>query len=88
MLVTLAYQWNGHEPDTTLEVDDETGRSLLRSGRARIGKRRPDTAADVLAQVGNDPDAALAAIRREEGSPKPRAGLIAALGKIANPTGD
>lgn len=38
MRVTLGYAWAGHQPDTTIEVDDVVGRMLLHSGKAR----RPD----------------------------------------------
>lgn len=36
MRITLAYPWQGHRPDQTLDVDDHVGRDLVRSGRARI----------------------------------------------------
>lgn len=35
MKVTLAYPIDGHEPDETIDVDDERGRTLLRDGFAR-----------------------------------------------------
>jgi hypothetical protein len=35
MRVTLAYPWDGHDPDETVEVDNATGRRLLRDGKAR-----------------------------------------------------
>lgn len=33
--VTLAYRWEGHEPDETVEVDDATAVQLVRDGVAR-----------------------------------------------------
>lgn len=36
MLVTLAYPHEGHQPDETIEVDDATGRQLVRDGQARL----------------------------------------------------
>ncbi|HET8931320.1 MAG TPA: hypothetical protein VFN21_11735 [Acidimicrobiales bacterium] len=42
MKVTLAYTWQNpdtfqvHLPDSTIEVDDATGRQLLSSGNARL----------------------------------------------------
>lgn len=39
MRVTLAYPYDGHEPDETIDVDDELGRRLVREGRARLALR-------------------------------------------------
>lgn len=39
--VTLGYAWEGHQPDTTLELDEVTARRLLREGKARLA---PDEA--------------------------------------------
>lgn len=36
MKVTLAYPFEGHKPETTVDVDDETARLLIREGRARL----------------------------------------------------
>lgn len=36
MLIQLAYPYDGHEPDDTIEVDDQTGRTLVRDGVARL----------------------------------------------------
>lgn len=33
--ITLAYEWNGHKPDSTVEVDGATAKRLIRDGRAR-----------------------------------------------------
>lgn len=35
MKVTLAYEYDGHKPDETVELDDTEARTLLREGRAR-----------------------------------------------------
>lgn len=35
MEVTLAYPWQGHQPNDTVEVGDGVGRMLIREGRAR-----------------------------------------------------
>lgn len=35
MHVTLAYPFEGHDPDETIEVDDPVGQDLIRDGRAR-----------------------------------------------------
>lgn len=44
MLITLAYPWNGHDPDETVEVDDRTGRKLIRYGKARPADPTPPPA--------------------------------------------
>ena len=36
MRITLAYPHDGHEPDDTIDVDDEVGRRLVHDGRARL----------------------------------------------------
>ena len=36
MRVTLAYPFQGHKPDETIDVDKRTARTLLRDGRARV----------------------------------------------------
>lgn len=41
MKVTLAYPWEDHQPDQTVDVDDETGRTLLRDGFARPADGEP-----------------------------------------------
>lgn len=38
MFVTLAVPRDGHKPDETVEVDDETGKTLIRDGFARPGQ--------------------------------------------------
>lgn len=43
MIVTLAYTYEGHQPDETIDVADHVGRSLVRDGLARL------PAADVFA---------------------------------------
>lgn len=35
MRVTLAYPFDGHQPDETIELPDPLGRRLVREGRAR-----------------------------------------------------
>lgn len=35
MRVDLAYPWQGHQPDDTVEVDDAVGKQLIRDGKAR-----------------------------------------------------
>lgn len=35
MFIALAYPYEGHVPDEVIEVDEATGRRLLRAGRAR-----------------------------------------------------
>lgn len=41
MKVTLAMPFDGHQPDDTIDVDDVTGRDLLRSGWARTAAEAP-----------------------------------------------
>lgn len=41
MRVTLAYPFDGHEPDETIEVDDSVGRTLIRDGFARAPEHTP-----------------------------------------------
>lgn len=36
MKVQLAYPYENHRADTTIDVDDATARLLLREGRARL----------------------------------------------------
>lgn len=36
MKVVLAYEYEGHQPDETVDLDDATARTLLREGRARL----------------------------------------------------
>jgi hypothetical protein len=36
MRVTLAVPYDGHAPDTTITVDDQVGRQLIRDGWARL----------------------------------------------------
>ena len=88
MRVQLAYPFDGHAPDDTVEVDDSVGRQLLKDGRAR----RPDslgaaTIDEIKAAVGNDPGLAAIAISEEQGRARPRKTLLDHLGTIANPAG-
>lgn len=36
MLITLAYPFEGHAPDETVEVADEVGRQMIYDGAARL----------------------------------------------------
>jgi hypothetical protein len=72
----LAYPYDGNAPDTTIEVDDATGRRMVRDGRARHAEVGPDsTGADLRAyaeRIGADTTGRrtkadlLAAIQRAE----------------------
>jgi hypothetical protein len=55
MKVTLAYAYEGHKPDDTIEVDDLAGRTLLREGNARAADAASRKAA---ADVTGDTDSA------------------------------
>jgi len=33
--IDLAYPYDGHQPDETIEVDDDVGRQMIRDGYAR-----------------------------------------------------
>lgn len=46
MRVTLAYAVLGHPPDTTLELDEQLGRRLIRDGRARAATDETPLAPD------------------------------------------
>lgn len=35
MVIQLAYEYQGFNPDDVIEVDDHTGRRLIREGKAR-----------------------------------------------------
>lgn len=43
MRITLAYPLGPHQPDTTIDLDDDLARRLVRDGRARTA----DTPAEV-----------------------------------------
>lgn len=83
--VTLAYPYDGHDPDDTIEVDEAEARQLIADGRARYGVKAPTTVADILAAVGSDPDAAASALNAETASDKPRASLVSKLEQIVDP---
>jgi hypothetical protein len=36
MKVQLAYEYEGHQPDEVVDVDDATGARLIYEGRARV----------------------------------------------------
>lgn len=40
MKVTLAYEYEGHEPDTTVDLPDAEARRLIGDGRARPASKR------------------------------------------------
>lgn len=42
MRITLAYPYEGHAPDETIEVDDDVGRQMVRDGVARLPKGATD----------------------------------------------
>lgn len=41
--ITLAYPYEGHDPDTTITVDEATGRRMVREGWARHAEVGPDS---------------------------------------------
>jgi hypothetical protein len=48
--ITLAYPFEGHAPDETIEIDDVRGRRMVRDGKARRADIGPDSkAADLRA---------------------------------------
>lgn len=49
--VTLAYPYEGHAPDETIELDDPTARRLIREGRARAATPAPIDALYTREQV-------------------------------------
>lgn len=55
MKVTLATEYEGHKPDTTIEVSDAEGKRLIGVGRARAvagkGTKAEQEAAEVAEQV-------------------------------------
>lgn len=55
MKVTLAYPIDDHEPDETIDVDDDRGRTLLRDGFARPADTDSRVATRDLAGVGTEP---------------------------------
>lgn len=48
MKITLAYPFEGHDPDTTIEIDDVRGRRMIRDGKARRADIGPDSKASDL----------------------------------------
>ena len=76
------------EPGDSIEVDDDLGASLLEQEDAweqvddnRAG--RPPVA-EVLDEVGTDPDKARTALAVEQESDKPRKSLVSRLQEIVN----
>lgn len=55
MKLILAYPWEGHDPDKTIDVDDETGRTLLRDGFARPADADSREATLNLPGAGTEP---------------------------------
>lgn len=47
MRVTLAYPFDGHSPDETVDLDDATAKRLLRDGFARLPDRDTQTVAEL-----------------------------------------
>jgi hypothetical protein len=41
MKVQLAYEYEGHEPDEVVDVDDATGSRLVHEGKARVPDEAP-----------------------------------------------
>lgn len=66
----------------TYETDPETAALLAEQGWSKSGAK-PPTVADVLAQVGDDPVAAAAALADEQARDKPRPSLVDKLAAIA-----
>lgn len=56
MRVTLAYPYEGHEPDETIEVDDDEGRRLLTTGHARKADAETTTKTRPKGQTRQEPD--------------------------------
>lgn len=44
MRITLAYPYQGHQPDETIEVSDAEGQTLIGDGWARTADADPDVA--------------------------------------------
>jgi hypothetical protein len=59
--ITLAYRYEGHGPDETIEVDDAVGRQLVRDGFARPAEstRQPIPVVSPPAPPGDDDDGLL-----------------------------
>lgn len=51
MRVTLAYPFEGHDPDETIEVDDAAGRTMIRDGLARLPDSGDRTVAELKARA-------------------------------------
>ena len=47
MQITLAYPYDGHAPDETIDVDDQVGKTLIRDGFARLPDRKSETVAEL-----------------------------------------
>lgn len=47
MRITLAYPYEGHAPDDTIELDDTDARRLLRDGKARLPEHDAMTVAEL-----------------------------------------
>jgi hypothetical protein len=49
MKITLAYPYEGHDPDETIDVGSAEGRRLLADGRARLAATDAGTVAELKA---------------------------------------
>lgn len=87
MRVTLAYRYQGHDPDDTVELPDAEAVQLLRDGWARLPTSSGGAAAgsvdDIKTYVGNDPGRARQALVDEQARRSPRKKLIEHLEQIA-----
>lgn len=77
-----------HKPDTDVELDEHEANRLLLAGLARlpavaVNGEKPKPIKDVLAEVGDDPEKAAAALDAEKSS-EARPTLIVKLEAIVN----
>lgn len=80
MRVTLAYPYDGHQPDDTVDLPDHDALNLLRDGRARLPTSQTGAAGgsvdDIKTYVGDDPDRARQALDAELARKTPRRSLL------------
>ena len=54
MRITLAYPFENHDPDETIDVGPEVGKRLIRDGRARRAAETVDELKQYAAEAGID----------------------------------
>ena len=52
--IVLAYEYEGHKPDSTITVDPAVGKRLIREGRARRAAQTVDELKKYAAEAGID----------------------------------